>query len=184
MQMNLICSWFRYFHCRSSGPSAVFRRIGTLCRADAREVVALAVNIVLRLDHMLAFSYLMEEVAGRLVAGLQVVAPLITTLLDQGLKAGCTHIVYHHKVVVAVGLDGNAYSHAVANRQLGGRLTVLVKKLAADLETCRGSTSLAHRLKILRIDSSPGRAIGGLFGCQGRRRIRQRLCMAHVAQPS
>ena len=96
MQMNLICSWFQYFHCHSSGPSAVFRRIGTLCRAGAREVVALSVNIVLRLDHMLAFSYLMEEVAGRLVAGLQVVAPLITTLLDHGLQAGCTHIVYHH----------------------------------------------------------------------------------------
>ena len=55
-----------------------------------------------------------------------------------------------------VGLDGNAYSYAAANRQLGGRLSIIAKNFAADLETCRGSTSLAHRLEILSIDSSPG----------------------------
>ena len=114
---------------------------------------------------MLAFRQTVEIIVRRTILGCDVVTPAITTQLIHGLHAGSTLINNLHKVIVTIGLDGDAYLDAVAYMKAGVYITE--QNLTLHLNTtalCLDLTGLLHKL---HIDSTPRRTLGSLLGSKG-----------------
>ena len=95
--------------------SAELWAIGATSSTRACLVGAGTVDVVLGLDDMTALRQAVEVVVGRAVLWCAVVTPVVAAQLIYGLHAGSTFVDNLYEVVVAVGLDGQAYFYSVAD---------------------------------------------------------------------
>ena len=127
---------------------------------------------------MTALGQAVEEEISSIIARNHIAAIAITAELRGRLHVGSTMVRNLYKVVVAIGINGEAHRQAVAHLQVVqylvtfGRignvnaLTIFIES-ALDVNASRGLLYLFKRLHILSIYGAPRCTIGRLFSRKG-----------------
>ena len=86
-----------------------------MCGTDTGGIIALSVYVILGFYNVRSFAHTVKIVGSYIVLRTAIVAPMISADLSDWLQAGGSLVLHLHEVIVAIGLDGDAYRDFVAH---------------------------------------------------------------------